>query len=57
MPDGLLVDEANPSCGEGEQRIQEGTREEQDAVNQASLEVQPTAVATVLERTEEAYEP
>jgi hypothetical protein len=55
---GDFVDDANRICREGEQRIQDVTREEQEAAgNPESLEEQRAAVATVLERTAEAYEP
>ena len=53
-----FVADANRICREGESKIQEVTREEQEAAgNPESLEEQRQAVATVLERTAEAYEP
>ena len=56
-PDDFVAD-ANRICREGESKIQEVTREEQEAAgNPESLEEQRQAVATVLERTAEAYEP
>jgi hypothetical protein len=53
-----FVADANAICREGEEKIQQVTREQQEAVGTPdSLEEQRRAVATVLERTREAYEP
>jgi chromosome segregation ATPase len=53
-----FVADANKICREGEAKIQEVSREEAQAAGEAdSLEEQRQAVATVLERTTEAYEP
>ena len=53
-----FVADANRICREGEAKIQEVTREQQaTAGNPKSLEEQRKVVATVLERTAEAYEP
>ena len=53
-----FVADANRICREGEAKIQEVSREETQAAGDAeSLEEQRQAVATVLERTAEAYEP
>ena len=50
--------DANRICREGEAKIQEVTREQQEAAgNPESLEEQRQVVATTLERTAEAYEP
>jgi hypothetical protein len=53
-----FVAEANKICREGEAKIQEVSREEAQSAGEAdSLEEQRQAVAAVLERTTEAYEP
>ncbi len=53
-----FVADANRICREGEEKIQEVTREQQDAAGKPeSLEQQRQTVATVLERTAEAYAP
>ena len=53
-----FVADANKICREGEQRIQEVTRAEQEASGRPeSLEEQQEAVGAILERTAEAYEP
>jgi hypothetical protein len=53
-----FVADANRICREGEAKIQEVSREQQDAAGRPeSLEEQRQAVATVLERTAEAYAP
>ena len=53
-----FVADANRICREGEAKIQEVTREQQEAAGDLeSLEQQRQAVATTLERTAEAYEP
>jgi hypothetical protein len=53
-----FVADANRICRDGEAKIQEVSREEAQAAGEAkSLEEQRQAVATVLERTTEAYEP
>jgi hypothetical protein len=53
-----FVADANRICREGEAKIQEVTREAQEAAGDLeSLEQQRQAVATTLERTAEAYEP
>lgn len=49
---------ANKICREGEAKIQEVAKEQQDAAGKPeSLEEQQKVVADVLERTAEAYEP
>jgi hypothetical protein len=53
-----FVADANRICREGEQRLQEVTREQQEAAGDLdSLEEQQEAVATALERSAEAYAP
>jgi hypothetical protein len=53
-----FVADANKICREGEAKIQEVTREQSEAAAKPqSLEEQRRVVATVLERTAEAYEP
>ena len=53
-----FVADANRICREGEAKIQEVTREQQEAAgNPESLEEQRQVVATTLERTAEAYDP
>ena len=53
-----FVSEANRICREGEERLQEVTREQQEAAQDLdSLEKQQAAVAAALEATAEAYEP
>ncbi len=53
-----FVADANKICREGEAKIQEVTREQQDSASKPeSLEEQRLLVATVLQRTAEAYEP
>ena len=53
-----FVTDANRICREGEAKIQEVTREQQDAAGKPeSLEQQRQAVAAVLESTAEAYAP
>jgi chromosome segregation ATPase len=53
-----FVADANRICREGEAKIQEVTREQQEAARDLeSLEQQREAVATTLERTAEAYAP
>ena len=53
-----FVADANRICREGEAKIQEVTREQQEAAGDLeSLEQQREAVANTLERTAEAYEP
>lgn len=53
-----FVADANRICREGEARLQEVTREQQEAMGRPeSLEEQQAAVATLLERTAEAYAP
>jgi hypothetical protein len=53
-----FVADANRICREGEAKIQEVTREQQESAGKPeSLEQQRQAVATVLERTAEAYAP
>jgi hypothetical protein len=53
-----FVADANRICREGEAKIQEVSREQQDAAGKPeSLEQQRKAVATVLESTAEAYAP
>lgn len=55
---GDFVADANKICREGEARIQEVTREQSEAAGKPqSLEEQRRVVATMLERTAEAYEP
>ena len=55
---GDFVADANKICREGEAKIQEVTREQSEAAGKPqSLEEQRRVVATVLERTAEAYEP
>ena len=55
---GDFVADANRICREGAAKIQEVTREQQEAAGELeSLEQQRQAVATTLERTAEAYEP
>ena len=55
---GDFVADANRICREGEAKIAEVTREQQEAAGDLdSLEDQRKAVATTLERTAEAYEP
>ena len=53
-----FVADANRICREGEAKIQEVTREQQDTAGKPeSLEQQRQTVATVLESTAEAYAP
>jgi outer membrane murein-binding lipoprotein Lpp len=53
-----FVADANRICREGAAKIQEVTREQQEAAGELdSLEKQRAAVATTLERTAEAYDP
>lgn len=53
-----FVTDANRICREGEAKIQQVTREQQEAAGDLeSLEQQRQAVATTLERTAEAYAP
>jgi len=53
-----FVVDANKICREGEAKIQEVTQEQQDAASKPeSLEEQRQLVATVLDRTAEAYQP
>ena len=53
-----FVADANRICREGEKRLGEVTREQQEAVDELdSLEEQQEAVATALERSAEAYAP
>src|ERR687897_194869 len=55
---GDFTADANKICREGEAKIQEVTREQSEAAEKPeSLEEQRRVVATVLERTAEAYEP
>jgi hypothetical protein len=55
---GDFVADANKICREGEAKIQEITREQSEAAGKPqSLEEQRRVVATVLERTAEAYGP
>ena len=55
---GDFVADANRICREGAAKIQEVTREQQEAAGELeSLEQQRQAVATTLERTAEAYAP
>jgi hypothetical protein len=57
-PTGEFVAEANKICREGEAKVDEVSNAEARAAGEAdSLEEQRQAVATVLERTTEAYEP
>jgi hypothetical protein len=53
-----FVADANRICREGEERLEEITREQQAALGELdSLEQQQDAVAAALERSAEAYEP
>jgi hypothetical protein len=53
-----FVADANRICREGEARLQEVTREQQEAAGELdSLEEQQEAVASALERSAEAYAP
>jgi hypothetical protein len=53
-----FVADANRICREGAQRLEEVTREQQEALGELdSLEEQQEAVATALENSAEAYEP
>ena len=55
---GEFVADANKICREGEAKIQEVTKEQQEtAAKPESLEEQQKLVADVLERTAEAYQP
>jgi hypothetical protein len=55
---GEFVADANRICREGEAKIQEVTREQQESAgNPETLEEQRQVVATTLERTAEAYDP
>ena len=55
---GDFVADANKICREGEAKIQEVTKEQQEAAAKPeSLEEQRKLVADVLERTAEAYQP
>ena len=55
---GDFVADANKICREGEEKIQEVTREQSESAGDAeSLEEQRKLVADTLERTAEAYEP
>jgi predicted nuclease with TOPRIM domain len=53
-----FVADANRICRDGEERLADITREQQEALGELdSLEEQQEAVATALERSAEAYEP